>query len=370
MRALLFPLAVLAFGAPVPALAQGEMKFDPKRVGVLIGQLGDPDFKTRQAAEKELIGIGEPVLPQVRKAVEETSVQEVAERGERVIRAILQAARTSKTTGLELALLEPDKFQMGSPGNEPGRRADEKQRAVQLTRQFLVGKYEVTQAEYQKVMEVNPSHFAAAGGGKDKVKDIKTERFPVEQVSWFDAVEFCNRLSKADGHPAYYALSEVKKDGDAITAAAVKVVGGTGYRLPTEAEWEFAARGGTTTAFSFGPRPFDKAGNFKMIVTVGYGGSEERGGLGRTGVVGGYKANKVGLYDAHGNAAEWCHDWYAKDYPDPSPDDPTGPDKGDHRVVRGGSWMVSDSNCRSAARFYLAPSERKDYVGFRVARTP
>ena len=368
---LLFPLAVLAFADPVPAFAEDEKKkYDARRVAGLLAQLADRHFPTREAAEQELIAAGEPALPAVREAVRTSTVPEVTYRGERVIRRILLACRTSKATGMEFTLLEPDEFDMGSPPNEGGRRADEKKHTVRITRPFVIGRYEVTQAEYKKVTDANPSYFSASGGGKAKVENKNPDRFPVEQVSWYDAVAFCNKLSKAEGYPAYYELTDAKTEGEGIASAGVKVLGGTGYRLPTEAEWEFAARGTTTTAFSFGGWPAANSGNFKMIVSVGYGGSEEKPSLGRTGTVGSYKPNKAGMYDVHGNAAEWCHDWYAKDYPDPSPDDPAGPDKGDHRVVRGGSWMVFDSSCRSAARFYLAPGERKDYVGFRVARTP
>jgi formylglycine-generating enzyme required for sulfatase activity len=344
---------------------------EQRRIAALLLKLGDREYAEREAASKELIAIGEAALPAMRHAMLHSEVLEVSTRARLIARTILTAGQKSKSSGLELVLIDPGEFEMGSPRTERGRKADETPHRVRLDLPYLLGKYEVTQEEYKTVMGANPSWFSDTGGGKDKVARLTTARFPVEQVSWFDAAEFCNRLSKADGHPAYYELTDVKKDGDSITATTVKVLGGAGYRLPTEAEWEFACRAGAATAFHFGPTPRGPEGNFKMMVSVGYGGSEERPSLGRTGKAGGYKANGWDLFEMHGNAAEWCHDWYDKDYYLAAPAvDPTGPDKGDHRAVRGGSWMVTDANCRSAARFYLAPGERKEYVGFRVARKP
>jgi formylglycine-generating enzyme required for sulfatase activity len=371
MRSLLLPVAVLAVVAGGPVWAEGEKRYDPRRVAALIEQLGDWQFQTREAAEKGLVDIGEPALAGVRTTLRTTDVPEIGRRAERVERAILWKACQSQACGLRLMPADPGEYEMGSPGREPGRRDDEPQHTVRITRLFLIGKHEVTQAEYKKVTGVNPSYFIPTGEGKAKVKDLNTDRLPVEQVSWYDAVTFCNKLSLADGHPAYYQLTEWKSDGDSISSATVKVLGGPGYRLPTEAEWEYAARAATGTPYANPPTPQGNIGNFKRMVSVGYGGSEERGSLGRPAAVGSYKPNKLGLYDVHGNAAEWCHDWYGKRYyADAPPDDPPGPETGDHKVIRGGSWMSMDGGCRSAARFYLTPGERKDYVGFRVARTP
>lgn len=372
MRLLLVPFAMFVLVNPVPLLAEEEKKRpDGKRIAALVERLGDPHYPTRNDAEKELIALGEPALPAVRAAVLTSPSLEVAVRGQRVVRGILLNCRTSRSTGMEFALVPAGDFQMGSPGNERGRRADEQQHEVLLTKPFLIGRYEVTQAEYKKLTDAEPSYFAPSDGGKDKVKDKATDRFPVEQVSWFDAVAYCNKLSEAEGYRAYYELTDVKKEGESISAATVKVLGGTGYRLPTEAEWEYAGRGGTTTPFHFGRSAPANSGNFKSIVSIGYGGSEEKPSLGRTTTVGSYKPNVLEMYDVHGNAAEWCHDGYDKEYYATAVRaDPPGPAKGDHKVVRGGSWMVNDTNCRSAARFYLTPGERKDYVGFRVARTP
>lgn len=372
MRTLLFPVAVLAIVVPEPVWAEEEKKrFDPKRVTALLDQLGDPRFGQREEAEKELVQIGEPVLQMVRKVTQTTTVPEIAVRAERVERAILWRCAKSSTTGMRFMLADPGEFEMGSPEREAGRWADEPLHTVRLSRQFLMGKYEVTQKEYEKVTGTNPSYFTPTGEGRAKVKDLVTDHFSVEMVSWFDAVAFCNALSKADGYPAYYDLTDTKKEGDSITSGKVKVLGGNGYRLPTEAEWEYAGRATVRALYTNPANPQGNIGNFKRMVSVGYGGSEERASLGRTTTVGSYKANKLGLYDIHGNAAEWCQDWYSKRYYSDSPtDDPPGPETGDHRVIRGGSWMSADGGCRAASRFYLTPGERKDYVGFRVARTP
>lgn len=360
-------VAAVAFGGAAEAQTEDEKK---KRITDLVARLGDPSFAAREEAGKELLAIGEPALPAVRRAAAVNDVPEAAQRAERLVRAIMKAAGVSKTAKLELVVIEGGEFDMGSPDRELGRRADEKQHKAAVTAPFLIGRTEVTQAEYKAATDKTPSWFTPDGGGKAKVPDKDTGRYAVETVSWFDAVAFCNRLSKLDGYPEYYTLSDAKTDGDGIVGGTVKVVGGSGYRLPTEAEWELACRAGTKTAFFFGAYAQGGEGNFKFSRSIGYGGTEEKPSLGRTTKVGTYKPNRNDLHDLAGNAAEWVHDWYDKGYPDPSPDDHPGPAKGDHRVVRGGSWMNTDAGCRSAARFFLAPGERKDYVGFRVARTP
>jgi formylglycine-generating enzyme required for sulfatase activity len=347
-----------------------EKAAEQQRIAALVLRLSDREYADREGAHKELLQIGEPALAAVRRAAETSSVPEAAARAQILARTILLGCRKSITTGLETCLIDPREFQMGSPSNERGRRPDETLHTVRIDHQFLLGRYEVTQDEYKKVMKVNPSWFSETGGGKDKAGERNTNRFPVEQVSWFDAIEFCNQLSQADGFPEYYSVTDLKSDGNTISSATVKIVGGNGYRLPTEAEWEYACRSGSPGPFHTGRTLTGDEGNFKMIVSIGYG-SSEKPGLGRTGKVGAYKANGWDLHDMHGNAAEWCWDWYDKDYYGTSlKANPIGPEKGDHRVVRGGAWMGPDSSCRSASRFWLAPSERKEYVGFRVARTP
>jgi formylglycine-generating enzyme required for sulfatase activity len=252
---------------------------------------------------------------------------------------------------MKLVLIPRGTFTMGSPKAETGREASEgPQHEVEITRPFYLGSYPVTQAEYRKVMGSNPSYFSATGGGKDKVAG-DTGRFPVESVSWVDATRFCARLS---------ALAKEK--------AAGRV-----YRLPTEAEWEYACRAGTTTPFHFGKSASSRQANFD--------GEQPSGGaaggpfLLRTCKVGSYKANDFGLFDMHGNVWQWCQDWYKKDYYKESPkEDPKGPYRGVARLLRGGCWGDPGSSCRAGRRGWFDPREGSADIGFRVAcvvhRTP
>jgi formylglycine-generating enzyme required for sulfatase activity len=222
-------------------------------------------------------------------------------------------------------------------------------------------------------MHSDPSSFSPLGKRGMEVNGIDTTRFPVEGVSWFRAVEFCNRLSKLDNFEPYYKIEVEKQDGDNILAAKVTILGGYGYRLPTEAEWEYACRAGTQTPYHFGQSSNGVLANTKgvLISAGGYGGDIKGPNLGRTARVGSYAANAWGLFDMHGNAGEWCWDYHAKDYYATSPrNDPRGPDTGTQRVIRGGSWLTTEANARSACRFGQTPEESKDFVGFRVARNP
>ena len=247
------------------------------------------------------------------------------------------AARVGKeltnSIGMRLVLIPKGTFLMGSPKDEKSRGDDEDLHEVTITRPFYLGIHEVTQEEYEKVMGMNPSWFSPDAGGRDQVQGKDTRRFPVESVSWEEAVAFCEKLS---------ALPEEKKAGRS-------------YRLPTEAEWEYACRGGadSSTPFAFGQSLSSEQANFG-------------GGLQRTCRVGTYQPNAFGLYDMHGNVWEWCADWYGS-YPQSGTPlkDPTGPPKGPARVLRGGSWGAGDWLCRSAYRYY-EPDSRGSYVGFRV----
>ena len=162
--------------------------------------------------------------------------------------------------------------------------------------------------------------------------------------------------------------------GEPITTerqAALTIEGGNGYRLPTEAEWEYACRASTTQRFHFGSSASYKKANFIARGPSFYGTRSKAKSMGRTAKVGSYQPNNWGLYDMHGNVAEWCWDWYGEDYYAQSlRQDPQGPDRGRHRVVRGGSWLLNESGCRSASRFYLTADQRQYFAGFRVARTP
>lgn len=359
------PALVFAAVAALPPPGTGD-----ERVPPLVTDLGAADFATREAATAKLKQIGEPALPGVVEAATGSPDPEVRARAHLLVRVILGGARVSKSTRMELRPVYADAFEMGSPAGEKGRRADEPRHPVRITKSFLVGAHEVTQAQYEQVTKSAPSWFAPTGGGKDKAKGHDTSKFPVEQVTWFDAVAFCNALSKRDGFDPYYELSDEKRAGGALVGARVKALGGRGYRLPTEAEWEFAARAGTGTAYFMGDNPPTRGANWRMIVYGGYGGTDEVF-LGRTATVGSYKSNRWGVFDAHGNVAEWCWDRYGADYYEASPPaDPAGPDLGAHRVVRGGSWLLSNTSCRSAARAFQPPDEAKHSTGFRVARSP
>jgi formylglycine-generating enzyme required for sulfatase activity len=209
---------------------------------------------------------------------------------------------------------------------------------VAITRPFYLGVFPVKQREYLPVMGKNPSLFGPDGGGGPD--------FPVENVSWTDAVDFCRRLSLGPGE---------------ATAGRI-------YRLPTEAEWEYACRAGTTSPFAFGDTLSSEQANFDGRNP--YGDVEPGPYLRRTSRVGAYPDNAWGLYDLHGNVWEWCADWYRADYYQESPaEDPPGPAKGQFRVVRGGSWHFYGNECRSAYRGRGSADFRLS-VGFRVAFTP
>ncbi len=250
----------------------------------------------------------------------------------------------TNSIGMKLALIPAGKFLMGSPADEAERDTDESQHEVVITKPFYMGVYEVTQREYERVMPKNPSVFNSNNGGSPE--------HPVEQILWGEAAEFCKKLSQ---------LPEEKSVGRV-------------YRLPTEAEWEYACRAGTKTAFHFGKTLSSAQANFNGHSP--YGGADAGGAyLQKTAKVGSYKPNAFGLYDMHGNVAEWCSDWYDPEYYPHSPkQDPQGPPKGVvatgsgdfYHVVRGGSWLDEGRGCRAAYRFRYMPSDRYRLVGFRV----
>jgi formylglycine-generating enzyme required for sulfatase activity len=250
-------------------------------------------------------------------------------------------------------------FTMGSPESEPGRNDDEgPQRSVTLSGFWLM-EHEVTQGQFQALMGRNPSHFKDGADWRDR---------PVEQVTWFDAVEFCNALTAAmnAANPdlnlrACYRIDWIERDSEGrITAAEVEwIQGSNGFRLPTEAEWEYACRAGTQTAYSFGDDP-------RQLVDHAWfeGNSGDR-----THAVKGKRANAWGLHDMHGNVWEWCWDWFGR-YEGVAATDPQGPRSGTLRVLRGGRWNRSSYYCRASNRNDYAPGFVYDYYGFRAARTP
>jgi uncharacterized protein (TIGR02996 family) len=257
--------------------------------------------------------------------------------------------------GMRFARIPTGRFLMGSSESEPDRSDNEgPAHEVQISRPFYLGVHPVTQEQYKTVMGKNPAWCSANGGGKDKVTGLDTRSFPVEQVSWKDAQTFLKKLA---------ARQEEKEKG-------------LKYRLPSEAEWEYACRGGLPSQiFHFGDSLSSAQANFNGAYP--YGGAANGPYLERTCSVGSYPPNAFGLFDMHGNVWEWCSDWYDADYYGKSPkEDPPGPAKGSwraggsSRVIRGGSWNGLGGYCRSAFRNWSAPGVRGNYVGFRLAAVP
>ncbi len=228
--------------------------------------------------------------------------------------------------------IKPGTFLMGSPKMEQERGKNEgPQTLVTIAKGFWMGRHEVTQAEFQLVMGGDRSQF-------------KGESLPMESVSWFNATNYCRRLSlreKAAGHlpPGYW------------------------FRLPTEAEWEYACRAGKISAYAFGSSLSSTKANFNG--NHPYGGALKGPNVDATTPVGSYPPNAWGLYDMHGNVWEWCLDWYGP-YPGGEVTDPKGPATGFKRVVRGGNWFLMGRYCRSADRMYDFPGSKDASLGFRV----
>ena len=274
----------------------------------------------------------------------------------------------TNSIGLKFRLIPPGEFLMGSTAEKiaaalkdvpPGAmhwqeciQSEGPRHTVILTQPIYQGVNEVTQAEYEQVMGVNPSHFAPMGMGKEAVAGRETTEHPVELVSWYDAAEFCTRLSQQEKLKPFYFRA-----GETVTP-----LDGTGYRLPSEAEWEFACRAGTATEYWIGDKEEDllRAGRF--------GGNSGR----RTHAAGEIKANPFGLSNMHGNVWEWVQDgWDAEYYgqfPEKPAINPNSPfSAGSQCVIRGGGWYDSASYCRSSIRYSYDPPTRTYSLGFRVS---
>jgi len=248
----------------------------------------------------------------------------------------LMAAETTPSTGksftnslgMKFILIPAGSFTMGSQPDEPERDQEELPHKVTIKKPFYMQTTEVTQAQYERVMQRNPSAFKYCG-----------EECPVQNVTWHDAQEFIRRLGQLDGSGK--------------------------YRLPTEAEWEYACRAGTTTPFNTGLCISTDQANFNGNYPFrGCPSGKYKESVVR---VGKFQPNHWGLHDMHGNVWEWCQDVY-ESYPNRHVTDPKGPASGTYRVLRGGSWLSHCCWLRSASRRYHYPSTRAEHIGFRVVR--
>jgi formylglycine-generating enzyme required for sulfatase activity len=226
--------------------------------------------------------------------------------------------------GMKFVWIPPGNFMMGSPKEEKERQDNETQHKVTLTKGFYMGVYAVTQEQYETVMGKNPSAFKGE------------KNLPVETVSWEDCQKFIKKLRDKDKKP---------------------------YRLPTEAEWEYACRAGTKTPFHFGETISTDQANY--VGDFIYGNGKKGVYRKKTTPVGSFPANAWGLHDMHGNVWQWCQDWHG-DYPQKDMVDPQGPENGERRVLRGGSWYFYPEHCRSADRSRHVPGRRTFDIGFRL----
>jgi formylglycine-generating enzyme len=245
--------------------------------------------------------------------------------------------------GIKLCFCPAGKFVMGSPPGEPERRPGEDPVEVTLTRGFWMGKYEVTQGEWKRIAGGLPAELTA-GAGDD---------FPVYSMNFAEAEGFCRKLTE-------------------LARSSGELPAGWEFRLPTEAQWEYACRAGTRTATSFGDKLSSKQANFQGKP---YNGAEEGPSLKRAAPVGSYPANPWGLHDVHGNVFEWCRDWYHPRLPGGADPDlyparstaSVNRSGSVSRVRRGGCWADEGWPCRSAFRLRFEPERRADHIGFRVA---
>ncbi len=333
-----------------------------------IENLDAPDSELRELARSQLEGVARSGSPDERiglHALVEQAIQagglsveaelhlgelqHLLRRWIELVRPQLEASETSglplriERGGLELSLIPAGRFEMGSPSDERGRSAGEVQHEVTLSRSFYLARTELTQGLWRDLMGLNPAAFDSLG-----------DDAPVESVTWYDAIAFCNALSAREGLSAAYSIDNKLIEAGHILYADVVFLGfdAEGFRLPTEAEWEYACRAGTTSAYWNGETLTAAQARFHESPVV----------------VGSYPANPWGLFDMHGNVWEWCWD-AAATYTDFAVEDPLGVTHSTRRAIRGGSWLNDVEDCRSASRWRpgFEPADSDPDVGLRLA---
>ena len=279
--------------------------------------------------------VTQPATQPVTQPVAQPTVQPVVQPAQTAVGGNI-IAQLGNGLSIEMVAIQPGTFTMGSPFSERHRDGDEAQHQVTISQPFWIAKHEVTQGQYQALMGINPAE-TKHGVGAD---------CPVYNVTWNDAINFCAKLTE-------------------IERAAGRLPVGYEYTLPTEAQWEYACRAGTTTSYNNGR---DITGE-EISRGLGEVCWYEYNSRDRVHPVGQKQPNAWGLYDMHGNVSEWCWDWYAG-YTAGAVTDPTGPNMGSERVKRGGSYDSDADDCRAAAREDEEPFDASDSGGFRVALSP
>ncbi len=244
------------------------------------------------------------------------------------------APEFTNSIGMKFCLVKPGEFQMGSPPDWPATDGSQPQHTVQITKPYYVAAFEVTQEEFTQIMELSPSHFCDTGPGATHVQGLDTKRFPVDRVTWEEAVEFCERLN------------DIPEEHRANRK----------YRLPTEAEWEYACRAGSTTPYSHGDSIGTQQANIQGSP------DSDPAAPGRTTEVGSYAPNALGIYDMHGNVWEWCAAG-KREYTSRAVTNPAA-DPSFYSLIRGGAWDYPAEYCRSD--FRQEAMSGYVYFGFRV----